>query len=60
MSLTLVLPPLTQLNTPYPSISYLAQDLRRHGIACEQRDLGMELVLALLSQRGLTRVFDQL
>ena len=60
MSLTLVLPPLTQLNTPYPSISYLAQDLRRHDIECSQRDLGIELVLGLLSRDGLAQVFEEL
>tara|TARA_R110002073_G_scaffold103664_10_gene234782 strand:+ start:12238 stop:14310 length:2073 start_codon:yes stop_codon:yes gene_type:complete len=60
MSLTLVLPPLTQLNTPYPSISYLAQDLRRHNIACSQRDFGIELVLRLLSREGLEEVFEEL
>ncbi len=60
MSLTLVLLPLTQLNTPYPSISYLAQDLRRHGLECEQRDLGIELVLRLFSREGLKEVFGEL
>lgn len=55
-----MLPPLTQLNTPYPSISYLAQDLRRHGIACSQRDLGIELVLRMLSRSGLEAVFEEL
>jgi hypothetical protein len=58
MRLSLVLPPLTQLNTPYPSISYLARFLRQQGVACEQRDLGLELVLALFSQPGLAQVFD--
>ncbi|MCP4807878.1 MAG: radical SAM protein [Proteobacteria bacterium] len=60
MRLTLVLPPLTQLNTPYPSTAYLAQHLREHGVACTQRDLGLELVLRLFSRRGLAAVFDAL
>ncbi len=55
-----MLPPLTQLNTPYPAISYLAQDLRRHGIGCSQRDFGIELVLRLLSRNGLEEVFGYL
>jgi radical SAM superfamily enzyme YgiQ (UPF0313 family) len=59
-SLTLVLPPLTQLNTPYPSTAYLAQFLREHGIACRQRDLGIELVSRLFSAQGLEEIFDEL
>jgi hypothetical protein len=58
--LTLVLPPLTQLNAPYPSTAYLARALRDRGIACGQRDLGIELVLGVLSREGLTAVFDEL
>jgi hypothetical protein len=56
----LVLPPLTQLNTPYPSTAYLARALRTEGVACAQRDLGIELVLRLFSRPGLERVFEQL
>ncbi len=54
----LVLPPLTQLNTPYPSISYLARSLRSHGIASRQRDLGIELALRVYSRVGLHAIFD--
>lgn len=57
-AITLVLPPLTQLNTPYPSIAYLAQFLGQHGVASTQRDLGIELVLKLFSREGLTQLFD--
>ncbi len=60
MDLTLVLPPLTQLNTPYPSISYLAEYLRQNRIDCSQRDLGIELVLALFSRDGLEETFAEL
>ncbi len=60
MSLTLVLPPLTQLNTPYPSISYLANYLRGKGVPCSQRDLGIELVLKVFSRPGLEDVFKEL
>ncbi len=60
MRVTLALPPLTQLNTPYPSISYLAQFLGERGVACIQRDLGLELALRLLSREGLRDVFDEL
>lgn len=54
----LVLPPLTQLNTPYPSTAFLTGYLRGRGLPVEQCDLGLELVLALFSRDGLTRVFD--
>jgi hypothetical protein len=56
--ITLVLPPLTQLNTPYPSTSYLTQFLRGHGVQTLQRDLGIELIHKLFSRDGLTRVFE--
>lgn len=60
MPITLVLPPLTQLNTPYPSTAYLARFLRDAGVEVHQRDLGLELVLALFSSEGLARVFSEL
>jgi hypothetical protein len=55
-----LLPPLTQLNTPYPSISYLARHLRRIGIPSRQRDLGLELALHLYSRAGLRAIFDSI
>jgi hypothetical protein len=60
MDVGLVLSPLTQLNTPYPSISYLAEHLRTHGIECTQRDLGIELILSLFSPSCLEEVFAEL
>ena len=54
----LLIPPLTQLNTPYPSTAYLTGFLRSRGVNCEQADLGIEMVLRLFSRSGLTRVFD--
>ena len=56
----LLIPPLTQLNTPYPSTAYLTGFLRLQGIRCEQADLGIEMVLRLFSREGLGRVFDEL
>ena len=58
MKLALVLPPLTQLNTPYPSGAYLARHLRSHGIPSTQRDFGLELMRRALSRKGLSEVFD--
>lgn len=68
----LVIPPLTQLNTPYPSTAYLTGFLRSCGYEVEaslshdrrakgivaQADVGIEMVLALFSRAGLIKVFD--
>jgi hypothetical protein len=59
-SVLLIIPPLTQLNTPYPSTAYLTGFLRSHGYRTHQADVGIEMVLALFSQAGLNRVFDVL
>ncbi|MBM4127520.1 MAG: B12-binding domain-containing radical SAM protein [Nitrospira sp.] len=55
----LLIPPLTQLNTPYPSTAYLTGFLESRGIAAEQADLGIEMVLRLFSQTGLRRLFAE-
>src|SRR5437879_54387 len=57
--LLLLIPPLTQLNTPYPSTAYLTGFLKRHGYDVAQADVGIEMVLALFSRDALTRVFDR-
>src|SRR5262245_40334933 len=59
-SVLLLIPPLTQLNTPYPSTAYLMGFLRSKGVPCEQADLGIEMVLRLFSREGLTAVFDEI
>lgn len=56
----LLLPPLTQLNTPYPSTAYLTGFLQSRNIAIEQADLGIEMVLRLFSPDGLRTIFQQL
>lgn len=58
ISVLLILPPLTQLNTPYPSITHLTAYLRQHGIATEQADLGIELTARLLTREMTGRIFD--
>lgn len=58
--ITLALAPLSQLNTPYPSIAYLARALREDGRSCHLRDLGLEVMLELFSRDGLAAVFDEL
>lgn len=59
-SVLLVIPPLTQLNTPYPSTAYLTGFLRGQGYHTYQADVGIEMVLSLFSRSGLGRVFDEL
>ena len=48
-----LIPPMTQLNTPYPSTAYLTGFLRSRGIAAAQADLALGLVLALFTPQGL-------
>ena len=48
-----VIPPMTQLNTPYPSTAYLTGFLRSRGFAATQVDLALALVLELFSPTGL-------
>jgi radical SAM superfamily enzyme YgiQ (UPF0313 family) len=48
-----VIPPMTQLNTPYPSTAYLTGFLRSRGFAAVQEDLALALVLRLFSPDGL-------
>ncbi|MFN9717842.1 MAG: B12-binding domain-containing radical SAM protein [Planctomycetota bacterium] len=51
-----LIPPMTQLNTPYPSTAYLTGFLRMQGFDAKQDDLALRLVLRLLSADGLTRI----
>ena len=58
MRVALVLPPLCQLNTPYPATAWLARFLRDRGHDVTQRDLGIELMLRVFSRSGLDAIFD--
>ena len=51
-----LIPPMTQLNTPYPSTAYLTGFLRSQGLDAVQDDLALKLVLALLSKAGLSDI----
>jgi radical SAM superfamily enzyme YgiQ (UPF0313 family) len=53
MRILSVIPPMTQLNTPYPSTAYLSGFLRSRGIEARQEDLALSLVLKLFSPDGL-------
>ncbi|NBW90502.1 MAG: radical SAM protein, partial [Gammaproteobacteria bacterium] len=54
-----LIPPMTQLNTPYPSTAYLTGFLRSRGIAALQEDLALTLVLDLLTAPHLATIAEQ-
>ena len=51
-----LIPPMTQLNTPYPSTAYITGFLRSRGVDAVQADLALALVLKLFSPAGLESV----
>src|SRR2546421_3314104 len=55
-----IIPPMTQLNTPYPSTAYLTGFLRSRGFHAEQTDLSIGLALQLLSIDGLHDIHQQI
>ena len=48
-----LIPPMTQLNTPYPSTAYITGFLRSRGFDAVQADLALALVLKLFTPAGL-------
>jgi hypothetical protein len=54
-----ITPPFTQLNTPYPATAYLKGFLNTLGVPSKQADLGIEVMLAILSPDGLRHIFEQ-
>ncbi len=54
-----VIPPMTQLNTPYPSTAYLTGFLRSRGVDAVQEDLALALVLSLLCKEGLQSILKR-
>jgi radical SAM superfamily enzyme YgiQ (UPF0313 family) len=54
-----IIPPMTQLNTPYPSTAYLTGFLRSRGFEADQADLSIALALELLSVKGLQAIHEQ-
>ncbi len=53
MKVLLIIPPMTQVNTPYPATAYLTQFLRDQNITATQRDLGLDLFHRLFCSEGL-------
>ena len=54
-----LIPPMTQLNTPYPSTAYLTGFLRSRGIDAVQEDLALALVLSFFTPQGLAEIHTQ-
>ena len=55
-----VIPPMTQLNTPYPSTAYLTGFLRSRGVDAVQEDLALALVLKLFCASGLAMIQEKI
>jgi radical SAM superfamily enzyme YgiQ (UPF0313 family) len=55
-----LIPPMTQLNTPYPSTAYLTGFLRSRGVDAHQADVALGLVLRLLSKDGLQAIREEI
>ena len=55
-----LIPPMTQLNTPYPSTAYITGFLRSRCVDAVQDDLALKLVLRLFSRAGLSAIHEQI
>ncbi|WP_415034327.1 B12-binding domain-containing radical SAM protein [Azonexus sp.] len=53
-----IIPPMTQLNIPYPATAYLTGFLRARGFPARQADLAIHLVLDLLAPEGLDALHE--
>ena len=59
MKILSLIPPMTQLNTPYPSTAYLTGFLRSQGFDAVQEDLALALVLGFFTVDGLAEVKNE-
>ncbi|QWD84708.1 radical SAM protein [Polynucleobacter asymbioticus] len=59
MKILSIIPPMTQLNTPYPSTAYLTGFLRSRGFDAVQEDLALALVLSFFTPQGLLEIKNQ-
>lgn len=59
MKILSLIPPMTQLNTPYPSTAYLTGFLRSRGFDAVQEDLALALVLGFFTPQGLLEIKNQ-
>ena len=59
MKVLSLIPPMTQLNTPYPSTAYLTGFLRSRGVDAVQEDLALALVLSFFTPEGMSEIRAQ-
>jgi hypothetical protein len=59
MKVLSLIPPMTQLNTPYPSTAYLTGFLRSRGVDAVQEDLALALVLSFFTSEGMAEIRAQ-
>jgi len=59
MKVLSLIPPMTQLNTPYPSTAYLTGFLRSRDIDAVQEDLALALALSFFTPEGLAEIHTQ-
>ena len=59
MKVLSLIPPMTQLNTPYPSTAYLTGFLRSRDVDAVQEDLALSLVLSFFTPDGLSEIYGQ-
>ena len=59
MKVLSLIPPMTQLNTPYPSTAYLTGFLRSRGVDAAQEDLALALVLSFFTPEGLAKIYGE-
>jgi len=60
MRILLIIPPFTQLNTPYPATAYLKPVLESSGHDVKQIDLGNKTILKIFSSTGLELIYENL
>lgn len=60
MRVLLITPPMTQMNSPYPATPYLTAYLKSLKQEVRQMDLGLMVILKVLSKSGLARLRDEL
>ena len=60
MSILLITPPLTQLNTPYPATMQLTGFLRSRDVQAWQADLSIELIEVLFTKNVISEIFELL
>ena len=58
MKILLIIPPFTQINTTYPSITQLSGFLNSKGYNSESLDLSIKVFLRIFSEKGLKEIFN--